>query len=189
MEASFASPGDPAFRTGILILPNFGLAMPGRSTVAQAYSLSPRMGAILGWHFSSWFSLNAELDLKVMTLDAHNALGDHATGFLFDYGLSPFFHVSAPRVEAVIGPKLGRFRYWLNDENYGEPLHGAIGWSYGVNVGLLVPIKSMALGGLVAYTWHHATELCGEPFPHMCRSRYSNDGDFEVVAFSAALLY
>jgi hypothetical protein len=117
--------------------------------------------------------------------NGQNGTSNDATGFLFDYALSPLFHVGAPNLEFVVGPKLGRFDYSLSDGSYAQSVTGSNGWSYGVSVGILVPLRTMAIGGLVTYTSYHATQICDST----CHARDSSAGDFQVVGLSFAMLY
>jgi hypothetical protein len=185
IETSFSTDNNASFRNGVLVMPNFGLAMPNIGSAANVTRPGPRMGAMLGWHLTPWFSLNGELNLSVVQFNGQNGTSSDATGFIFDYALGPLFHVGAPNLEFVIGPKLGRFNYSLSDGSYAQPVTGSSGWSYGVNVGVLVPLRTMAIGGLVTYTSHHATEICDST----CHARSSTAGDFQVVGLSFAMLY
>jgi hypothetical protein len=54
-----------------------------------------------------------------------------------------------------------------------------------VNVGVLVPLRTMAIGGLATYTSYRATQICDST----CHSRDSSAGDFKVVGLSFAMLY
>ena len=173
-----------AFRNGALVLPNFGL-VSGDSDKAPAAMLGYRMDAILGWHLSPRFSLNGELDLSILRFRADTSNGEADTGLLFAYTLSPLFHIGAHNHEFVIGPKLGRFRYSLPDNSYGDELSRSTGWSYGLNVGILAPVQTMAIGGLASYTANHATEICDST----CHARTSSMGDLRVLAVSFAMLY
>jgi hypothetical protein len=184
IETSFSTLDAP-FRSGVLVLPNFGLVMPDAGSAANVTRPGPHMGAILGWHLAPWFSLNGELNLSVVQFNGQNGTSNDATGFLFDYALSPLFHVGAPNLEFVVGPKLGRFDYSLSDGSYSQSVTGANGWIFGANVGVLVPLRTMAIGGLVTYTSYHATQICDST----CHTRDSSAGDFQVVGLSFAMLY
>ena len=184
IETSFSTSEAP-FRSGVLVLPNFGLIMPDAGSAANVTRPGPHMGAILGWHLTPWFSLDGELNLSVVQFNGQNGTSSDATGFLFDYALSPLFHVGAPNLEFVVGPKLGRFDYSLSDGSYSQSVTGSNGWSYGVNVGVLVPLRTMAIGGLATYTSYHATQICDLT----CHARDSSAGDFQVVGLAFAMLY
>jgi hypothetical protein len=177
---------EAAYRQGALVLPSFGLVAPDQNDKTHGARAGFRMGAILGWHLSPRFSLNGELNLAVLRFKADTAftLGGETDGLLFDYALSPLFHIGSRSLEVVVGPKVGRFRYAL-DDNDPQSLSRSTGWSYGVNLGVFAPLQTMAIGGVVSYTSGHATELCDST----CHGRTSNIGDLRVVAVSFAMLY
>jgi hypothetical protein len=177
---------DVAFRRGVLVLPNFGFVALGDNDKAQRSKPGYRMGGVLGWHLAPKLSLNGEVNLSVLRFEADTTNGEADAGFLFDYALSPLFHIGAPTLEVVIGPKLGRFRYSLPEGRYGDdPLSESSGWSYGLNFGILAPLQSMAIGGLVSFTSNHATEVCDPS----CHARTSSVGDLHTLTVSFAMLY
>jgi hypothetical protein len=177
---------DAVFRKGVLVLPNFGLVAPEGSDKSIQAKPGFRMGGMLGWHLSPRLSMNGEINLSVLRFEADTANGDDEVGFLFDYALSPLYHIGARNLEVILGPKLGRFRYSLPDARYGDaPLSRSTGWSYGLNFGILAPLQSMAIGGLVSFTSNHATEICDVT----CHTRTSSAGDLRVLTTSFAMLY
>jgi hypothetical protein len=183
IETAFDYEG-AAFRSGVLVLANFGLVAPTPGYNTRAASPGFHMGSVLGWHLSPRFSLNGEINLAALPYNADTTNGQSDTGFLFDYALSPLFHVGAPNLEFVIGPKLGRYRYSMSDGTYGA-FSGSSGWSYGVNLGVLGPLQTMAIGVLVTLTNNHATEICEST----CHARDSNLGDILIAGISFAMLH
>ncbi len=174
------------FRNGVLVLPSFGLLGATTGDKSRVSNGGLRMGAIIGWHVSPRLSVNGEVGLAALEFKENTTRArDVDTGFLLEYGLAPLFHQGAPKLEIVVGPKLGRFRYSLPEAPYGEPFSRSLGWTYGVNVGAFAPLQSMAIGGLLSYTVNRATTICDTT----CHARTSSVGDVHVLALSFAMLY
>jgi hypothetical protein len=142
------------------------------------------MGALIGWHLGPNLSLNGEIGFNIVRPSASGLRGD-SHGLLFEYALSPLLHAGSAGGELVLGPKVGRFSYSVENVSYGAMALDARGWSYGLNAGLLLPVETMAVGLLVTYTAMHVSEIC----EGTCSTPGASSADFNLLGASLALLY
>lgn len=149
---------DSVPRRGLVLMPSVGFAVPVGSTAEGGYSSSYRLGALIGWHLTSLFSLNGECNLEFV--DANTDASFWRPHELFaDFTLSPLFHIQSG--EVLIGPKLGWFR---DARSEGERSGRGQGYLLGLNAGLFLPLRGLMVGGLVSGAFRHFTSFTCDGF-------------------------
>jgi hypothetical protein len=172
------------FRNGVLVMPSIGFVSAGTEPPTKGSDVAPRMGAILGLHVGAHLSVNGELGFDVVKPGASSS-GSDSLGLLFEYAFSPLLHADIPGAELVLGPKLGRFSYSMDDGRSSSVSVDSRGWSYGINFAVLFPVQTMAIGLQLSFTGLHTTEICDL----RCPARDASAEDFTLVGLSGALLY
>jgi hypothetical protein len=144
-----------------------------------------RLGGILGGHVIPELSLNGELAIDI--LNPKN--GSDVTAVMADVMFSPLFHFGAPQIEVIVGPRLGVFGYSVSQSGSSSSF-SASGLSYGFNLGVAFPVGNVAIGGLLAYTGRHATEVCytSSSGSESCSSDISGD-DIKSVALTGVVMF
>ncbi len=184
-------PPVPPYRFGFLWMPYIGVNVPVGDT-SNGVSTGLRLGGIFGFNVGPFLSLNGELTIDVLNLDAGS--GQSATGAEVDLAFSPLFHLDLPGLEFVVGPKLGFFGMSASSSRSGYPdsTFSGNGLAYGFNAGFFIPLGRIAIGGLFNFT--------GRSYSHQCYSNYSTNysdvcgdvsggSDDKFMGFSGALMY
>jgi hypothetical protein len=145
----------------VLFLPYVGFSLPAGVDWA-GFKVSPRLGALLGWHASRRLSLNAECDVDYVrpgdvTVEGQSSGASFWTGFWspprhhIDVTASPL--VSVWNGQLRVGPKLGWFTSRGSQE--GIPVTGS-GVVMGFNLGLFVPYRTVSVVGLLTGSFRFA---------------------------------
>jgi hypothetical protein len=147
----------PGLQSKILIMPYFGFSVPVGDGWA-GFNPSPRFGALLGWQATDRLSVGGECDVDYARPDLSRGVGqasgtDFWDGFLsppryyIDLTASPLVSFRAGQVR--LGPKIGWFTSRGHDDIEGGRVPAAgSGVLLGFNFGLLVPYRSISVGGL-----------------------------------------
>jgi hypothetical protein len=147
-------PAETGRRRGFLFMPYLGLNFPVGDT-SDGLSTGFRLGGFMGGMAGPFLSLNGELTLDILN-PKNTPSGMSITALEFDFAFSPFFHLSLPMLEIVVGPKLGLFVYGetvsYSSGNYSDSSYSGSGAVLGLNSGAFIPIGRMAIGGLLSYT-------------------------------------
>ena len=168
---------------GFMAMPYFGFNFPV-GDASDVYSTGVRLGGLMGGYLGSHFSLNGELSIDIMNPDAD------FTEVLLALSLSPLFHFGPPRLDFVIGPRLGYYVDSMTVSSDGTDYTQTYkGLAYGFNGGAFVQLGRIWLGGLLSFTLHDPSEYC------YSRSGYDEqcddvDGDaFKVLTLNGAILF
>lgn len=159
-EPPTLAPVYPPYSHGFLCLPYLGLNRPLPDS-AGAYSVGFRAGSFIGYRVLRFLSLNAEMTIDLLHVNGPDSTGYSANEAVVDFTLSPLLHFQPGQSIVVIGPKLGTFRgnSAAGFEGSEEAYHGT-GWSYGMSLGVFVPVETIAVGVLLNYTGHRWRTLC-----------------------------
>jgi hypothetical protein len=124
-------------------------------------SVGARAGAILGFRLHPAFSLNGELSLDVLNFRDVPS-GQKMGGGAFAFSASPLFHVFAPTVELVFGPRIGVWAEGITRKvNDLETTFSANGFLMGLNGGLFFPVRRcLSIGGLVTLDTRLFSRTC-----------------------------
>jgi len=124
-------------------------------------SVGARAGAILGFRLHPAFSLNGELSLDVLNFRDVPS-GQKMDGGAFAFSASPLFHLFAPTVELVFGPRVGVWAEGITRRvNDLETTFSANGFLLGLNGGLFFPVRRcLSVGGLVTLDMRLFSRTC-----------------------------
>jgi hypothetical protein len=118
-----------------------------------AWHLGTRFGALVGYRFRPWFSLNSELAFDVFDPVSfpEPMVISYTAQHQLDLALSPLLHLRRSRWELALGPKLGRFwsRTWLQ-HGTDEVRDRDSGWVLGLNAGAFARLPWSVSAGLLA---------------------------------------
>lgn len=121
-----------------------------------------RLGALAGGHVHEMVSLNGEVTVDFVN-PKNVPSGVDVTALELDLAFSPLAHVVAvPRLELVIGPKVGA---WFGSQNTSAPAFSAsttaYGWLLGLNGGaFFTASRSVSVGALLSFVARSATKSC-----------------------------
>ena len=141
----------PPPRRFFLATPYLGISsFLGETADLGHRSVGARAGAILGLRLHPAFSLNGEISLDVLNFRDVPS-GQKMTGGAFALSASPLFHLFAPTVEVVFGPRIGIWGEGITRRvNDVETSFSASGFLMGLNAGLFFPVRRcLSVGGLV----------------------------------------
>lgn len=158
-----------------------------RGDEGESFDVGLRVGMLLGGYAFERFSFNGEIALDWANPD--EPLGTDIIQFMGDLAFSPLFHAPLGPVELIVGPKLGLF-YLYNHADLpflGSVTTTANGWTYGLNLGVMIPLSRAVSGGLLlAYQIRNPSEVCLS----MNDDEVCGDGDSAgILAVNAALLF
>lgn len=183
-----AAPAPAPRHRGFMFLPYLGLNFPV-GDAGENYSTGFRLGGLMGGYVGPHFSINGELSIDIMNLDLASEY--EATEVLAAFTLSPLFHFGPPRLDFVIGPRLGFFADAASMSMSGsssETTYSSTGLAYGFNAGAFFQLGRIWLGGLLSFTAHDASELCVDDGSG--EDCYDAEGDaFKVLTLNAAALF
>ena len=124
-------------------------------------SVGARAGAILGLRLHPAFSLNGEISLDVLNFRDVPS-GQKMGGGAFALSASPLFHLFAPTVEVVFGPRVGVWGEGISRKVNGvETIFSVSGFLLGLNAGLFFPVRRcLSVGGLVTLDTRRFGRTC-----------------------------
>ena len=183
-----AAPVPAPRHRGFMFMPYLGLNFPV-GDAGDGYSTGFRLGGLMGGYVGPHFSINGELSIEIMNLDVPS--GVDATEVLAAFTLSPLFHFGPPRLDFVIGPRLGFYADAASMSASGsssETTYSETGLAYGFNAGAFFQLGRIWLGGLLSFTAHDASESCVDyGSGEQCGDA---EGDaFKVLTLNAAVLF
>jgi len=165
---------------GAMMMPYLGFNFP---TVNDAgYSTGFRLGALFGAFAGPFVSLNGEVSLDLL-----NPGSGSVTHVMLDLAFSPLFHFGPPRMDFVVGPKLGLFyegrSYTSSGTDYSASAYGVV---YGINAGAFFSLGRISIGGLLSYSIHSYSSACD--YNGTCGDA-TGFADFNVFALTGAMMY
>jgi hypothetical protein len=124
-------------------------------------AVGARAGAILGFRLHHAFSLNGELSVDVLNFRDVPS-GQKMSGGAFALSASPLFHLFAPTVELVFGPRVGVWGEGISRKVNGvETTFSANGFLLGLNAGLFFPVRRcLSVGGLMTLDSRRFSRTC-----------------------------
>jgi len=168
-----------------MMMPYLGLNFPvGEGS--DNYSTGLRLGGLFGFFAGQFVSLNAELSIDILNPDTGS--GVDATEVLAGLTFSPLFHFGPPRMDFVIGPKIGFFGESMTvSYNDGGPddEYSASGLVYGINAGAFFSLGRISLGGLMSLSAHSISNACVNS---NCGD-VSGGTDFKLLSLSGAMMF
>lgn len=175
----------PAYTRGMLVMPYVGFATPVASA-SDKYGTGFRIGSLLGWHMNRQLSINVEFTFD--GLRPKGSLSDVSDGAI-DSSFSPLFHLPIGKLELVVGPKIGFYEenlsYTTNGMSYN---YSSKGLMFGFNMGALVGIGSIAIGGLFSYTGRYYSSWCW-PIDIANTACIYASRTFQTVSFNGVVLF
>jgi hypothetical protein len=138
-------------RRGLLLMPFVGVhSIQDENSSGTDPGL--RAGAFVGAFLNNDVSLNGALTFDLLNPNDSIAPLDLSRETL-ELTFSPLLHLGGPRVEFVVGPKLG---FWNTWQQFSRPAPLAQsgdgtgqGWTMGANVGLLAAVTPATLAGIL----------------------------------------
>jgi hypothetical protein len=187
-----AEPPPPRHR-GLLLLPYIGFnAVIGDA--AEGYDAGFRMGGLLGFYAAPFVSLNGELSIDV--LSPHALGSSKVSEGVVSFTLSPLFHFGPPKVDFVVGPRLGFFGHFStlsNSYSSSEDTISMTGIAWGLNTGVFFSLGRIWLGGLMSLTMHSPTQYCysntSTNHTERCYDVTDSDTSSKLLTFNFALLF
>jgi len=179
------TPPEPPRHRGFMMLPYLGLNSPFGDG-SDGYSTGFRLGGLFGFYAGQFVSLNGELSIDILNADASSGIDVFEA--LVGLSFSPLFHFGPPRMDFVVGPRLGFFSdSGTVSYNDGGPddTYSMSGLLYGINTGAFFSLGRISLGGLMSITAHSVSSMC---INDVCGD-VSGGTDFKVFSIDGAMLY
>lgn len=187
--APVASAPAPRHR-GFMALPYLGLNFPV-GDAGDGYSTGFRLGGLMGGYIGPHFSINGEMSIDILNIDTPS--GYDATEVLVGLTLSPLFHFGPPRVDFVVGPRLGYFvdaaSLSASGSSSSDLSYTITGLAYGLNAGAFFQVGRMWVGGLLTFTAHSASEICVDDGSGEECGDVEGGEDFKVLTLNGAILF
>jgi hypothetical protein len=177
----------PPTRAGFIAIPYAGI----NSFSGDVMNVDPGLhfGAILGGRVNDLFSANGEIIGDQVNISAPAAA--FAWEYLGTVAFSPLFHLSAPPLDLVIGPRFGLWYLTgrVSDGDQPADINGR-GWTLGVNVGAFYPINdTTSLGVLLSYATLEPTKACVTPTGSSEQCTTSGFKSTQVLGLTLAALF
>ena len=175
---------EPPRHHGAMMMPYLGFNFP-TGDAATGYSTGFRLGALFGAFAGPFVSLNGEVSIDLLNPDSGS--NSSVTDVMLDLAFSPLFHFGPPRMDFVVGPKLGLFYEGMSYTSYGTDYSAsAYGVVYGINAGAFFSLGRISIGGLLSYSIHSYSSACD--YNGTCGDA-TGFPDFNVFALTGAMMY
>jgi hypothetical protein len=170
-----------------MMLPYLGLSIP-TGDGSEGLGTSLRLGGLFGFYAGQFLSLNGELSIDVLNIDTPS--GVSASGAAVGFTFSPLFHFGPPRMDFVVGPRLGFFgtseTYSYDDGYSPDDDYSSTGFLYGFNAGAFFSLGRISLGGLLSVSIHSISSACRNDD---CGDPPSGTPALKIVGLSGAMLW
>jgi hypothetical protein len=180
-----ASPAPSYHR--LLVLPFVGVQSYQTGYNQDAYDLGFRAGAIVGWRYRDFLSLNAQVATESFSPPGY----DERT---WEWAFSPLAEFDDGKVVLALGPMLGYWRRTSERRTFSLLLPASerdSGWVWGINAGFFVrTVVGVSVGGIFGLQDRSDTTYChtsdGE---HEICDPLHRSADYWMLSAAVAVLY